>query len=43
MLSWTSGPNRRKIPFCSYNSVGYREQVAGALMAEAHERVTELQ
>ena len=28
-------PDGRMIPFCAYNSVGYREQVVGALMADA--------
>ena len=35
MLPWTSDPDGRMIPFCSYNIVGYREQVVGALMADA--------
>jgi len=28
-------PDGRMIPFCAYNSVGYREQVAQQLMARA--------
>ena len=31
-------PDGRMIPFCSYNSVGYREQVVGALMADTRAR-----
>jgi uncharacterized radical SAM superfamily Fe-S cluster-containing enzyme len=26
-------PDGRMIPFCAYNSVGYREQITGELMA----------
>jgi len=27
-------PDGRMIPFCAYNSVGYREQVTGELMGQ---------
>ena len=31
-------PDGRMIPFCAYNSVGYREQVAAQLMGEPASR-----
>lgn len=31
-------PDGRQIPFCTYNSVGYREQARGQLAARARAR-----
>jgi hypothetical protein len=32
-------PGGKQIPFCAYNTVGYREQARAQLMAQEHDRV----
>ena len=32
-------PGGKQIPFCSYNTVGYREQARAQLMAQERDRV----
>ena len=34
MLCWHPGPDGRAIPFCAYNSVGYREEIREQLTLE---------